>query len=449
MITTLGATMADIVYLSYGNRRIHPCLQVFLIAPPASGKGAMGWARSLAKPIHDERLRKYEQDCAIYRNEKQKWDALGKDRANQPEPERPKRKLFFISGDNTGTGIQENLIDQDGIGMISESEASILSAAISSDYGNWSHTLRKAFDHDGLSYNRRTNYEHRECNRLLLSVLISGTPGQVRPLIPSAENGLFSRELFYFMPPITQWVSQFRVDSREYSALFERWGERWKRVLDALRKQVSQMELVLNEAQQQAFDTRLAQLFQHGGALFGYAMRSAVARMAINLLRIMSVVATVRALDSLLTTEDEASLSASLEDVTGTLLSLPGISLPSDIHAENKQDGVVTSFEIHPTEDDFEAVMALAEPFYRHAAHALAQLPEEKREAREPSKQQRFVSALPMRFTRKEALMAAATLDWGEKTCDTYLRRLLDKGVLQRSEQGEYHFTDTYIVQHL
>ena len=64
------------------------------------------------------------------------------------------------------------------------------------EYGNWSDTLRKAFDHDRLSYNRRTDREYQEVSRSYLSVLLSGTPAQVKPLIPTAENGLFSRQNF-------------------------------------------------------------------------------------------------------------------------------------------------------------------------------------------------------------------------------------------------------------
>jgi hypothetical protein len=444
MLATLGATAAPLVSFHYGNRRLHPCLQVFIIAPPASGKGAMGWARRLAQPIHDDLLKRYEQQCAVYRSEKQKWDALGKERTNQPEPERPKRKLFFVAGDNTGTGILENLIDQDGLGMITESEASVLSAAIASDYGNWSHTLRKAFDHDGLSYNRRTNYEHRECHRTLLTVLISGTPGQVRPLIPSAENGLFSRELFYHMPPITQWVSQFDADDRDYNTLFEQWGERWKRVLGALQKEVSQLQLTLTADQKQRFDSQLAQLFRHGGATYGNAMRSAVARMAINLLRIMSITALLRSLDGLLTLTDETQLTARLERLIPTLLSLPGLRAPMGVNADNLRDGVWSVLEMSVSDSDFEAVMAMAEPLYRHSLHVLSLMPEERVEHREGSKTQRFVGALGMTFTRQTALQTAASLGWSEKSCDTVLRRLMDRGVIERTDPGEYRFSGDY-----
>ena len=66
----------------------------------------------------------------------------------------PLNKMFLISGNNTGTGILQNLMDSDGTGLICESEADTISTAIGSEYGHWSDTLRKAFDHDRLSYNR-------------------------------------------------------------------------------------------------------------------------------------------------------------------------------------------------------------------------------------------------------------------------------------------------------
>ena len=87
-----------------------------------------------------------------------------------------------------------------------------ISSAIGSDYGHWSDTLRKAFDHDRVAYNRRTDREYREVKKTYLSVLISGTPSQVKSLIPTAENGLFSRQIFYYMPSIRQWQKPVRPE---------------------------------------------------------------------------------------------------------------------------------------------------------------------------------------------------------------------------------------------
>ncbi len=75
--------------------------------------------------------------------------------------------MFLISGNNTGTGILQNIMDSDGTGLICEAEADTLSTAIGSDHGHWSDTLRKAFDHDRLSYNRRTDQEYREVKKAI------------------------------------------------------------------------------------------------------------------------------------------------------------------------------------------------------------------------------------------------------------------------------------------
>ncbi len=115
---------------------------------------------------------------------------MGKERCKVEAPQMPKNKMFLISGNNTGTGILQNIMDANGTGLICETEADTISAAIGSEYGHWSDTLRKAFDHDRLSYNRRTDQEYREVKKSYLSLLLSGTPAQVKPLIPSTENGL-------------------------------------------------------------------------------------------------------------------------------------------------------------------------------------------------------------------------------------------------------------------
>lgn len=44
--------------------------------------------------------------------------SLGKERAKTPEPEEPRPKMFLIAGDNSGTGVLENLIEADGVGLI-------------------------------------------------------------------------------------------------------------------------------------------------------------------------------------------------------------------------------------------------------------------------------------------------------------------------------------------
>lgn len=246
-----------------------------VIAPPASGKGALTWVRRLAEPLHDALMESYSEKMKAYRLDKAQWDMLGKEKASKPEPEQPCMKMFLIAGDNSGAGMLENLMDANGAGLICETEADTVSTAIGTDYGHWSDTLRKSFDHERLAYNRRTNHEYRECKISYLSVLLSGTPAQVKPLIPSAENGLFSRQLFYCMPPIREWVDQFCESGIDYDRMFTLWGERWKCLLDALTAVVSGINLKLTEEQKEEFNVHFSRIFGRAGAAHGDPMKSA------------------------------------------------------------------------------------------------------------------------------------------------------------------------------
>ena len=153
-VTVLGASMGRNVRCAYGGKMTSPCLQTFVVAPSTSGKGILSLVRLLVEPFHDEIRKQTAESMACYRREKSKYEALGKERAKTEAPMMPPDKMFLIPGNNTGTGILQNLIDSDGTGLICESEADTISTAIGSEYGHWSDTMRKAFDHDRISYNR-------------------------------------------------------------------------------------------------------------------------------------------------------------------------------------------------------------------------------------------------------------------------------------------------------
>ncbi len=188
-ITVLGATLNKSIRISYGRKFYYPCLQTFIVAPPASGKGALAWTRRLAEPIHEAMMANYRQRHKAYREEKSRWDSLGKKKSDTPEPEMPPLKMFLIAGNNSGTGVLENLIEADGIGLICETEADTVSTAIGTEHGHWSDTLRKCHDHERLAFNRRTNREYRECPASYLSVLLSGTRRRYGHSFPRPRTG--------------------------------------------------------------------------------------------------------------------------------------------------------------------------------------------------------------------------------------------------------------------
>ena len=424
-LTALGATMERYVRCSYSGKYQSPCLQTFFVAPPASGKSGLSLIRLLVEPIHDKIRQQVDEEMKAYRKEKKNYELLGKERVNTEAPQMPPNKMFLISGNNSGTGILQNIMEANGTGLICETEADTIASAISSEYGHWSDTLRKAFDHDRLSYNRRTDQEYREVKRIFLAVLLSGTPAQVRALIPSAENGLFSRQLFYYMPGIWQWVSQFTTGDIDIEEIFTTIGLDWKKKLDLLKAH-GLHTLRLTDEQKQEFDTLFSALFTRSGIANGNEMYSFVARLGVNTCRIMAEVAVLRALESAQPYQLKAS---------STPLLTPDKEIPDD----NIKDGIITRWDVKITPSDFKAVLQLAEPLYCHAMHILSFLPPTEISRRANVERDFFFMKLGTTFTRKQVREQAAVMGIKENTALIWLKRLVDYGDLVHVDgKGNY-----------
>ena len=147
-------------------------------------------------------------------------------------------------------------------------------------------------------------------------------------------------------------------------------------------------------------------------------MRSSVARIAINICRIASVVAFLRSVESLLTPQ-------AILDSQFSILNCPGLSSAPEIPEENVRDGIVPSLELRINDDDFQAVLSLVEPLYRHSAGILSLLPSDE---------------VPLSFNRQQALEEAERNNIPTATLDTCLKRMQERGTLEKNGRGEYSF---------
>lgn len=423
-LTALGATMERYVRCSYSGKYQSPCLQTFFVAPPASGKSGLSLIRLLVEPIHDKIRQQVDEEMKAYRKEKKNYELLGKERVNTEAPQMPPNKMFLISGNNSGTGILQNIMDANGTGLICETEADTIASAISSEYGHWSDTLRKAFDHDRLSYNRRTDQEYREVKRIFLAVLLSGTPAQVRALIPSAENGLFSRQLFYYMHGIYTWADQFACGEIDLDEIFRSIGRDWQLKLDIL-KEHGIHTLRLTDEQKKEFNALFSDLFFRSDIANGNEMRSFIARLAVNICRIMSTIAMLRVLEI----PQPYQLKSS-----GRYAPVPDKEIPTD----NVKDGIITRWDITITPEDFKAVLGLVKPLYRHATHILSFLPSSEIPHRANADRDAFFDALGDEFTRTQLTEQATAMGIKPNTALSWLRRLVKKGLFVMKEKGTY-----------
>ena len=419
-LTAIGASMERYVRCPYAGKLQSPCLQSFIVAPSASGKGILSLIRLLVEPIHDEIRQQVAAEVKAYKKEKAAYDVMGKERSKVEAPQMPKNRMFLISGNNTGTGILQNIMDANGTGLICETEADTISAAIGSEYGHWSDTLRKAFDHDRLSYNRRTDQEYREVKKSYLSVLLSGTPAQVKPLIPSTENGLFSRQLFYYMHGIWAWINQFESGEADLEAIFTDIGLEWKKQLD-LMKTHGVHTLRLTDEQKQEFNTLFSDLFFRSGLANDNEMSSSIARLAVNTCRIMAEVAMIRALEC---DQPYQFKNSSIHLLTPD----------KEIATDNIKDGIITRWDVTITAEDFKAVLELVTPLHRHATHILSFLPSTEVKHRANADRDALFEAMGNQFTRAQLSEQATIMKIKPNTAFGWLNRLIKKGLFTNAD---------------
>ncbi|MBL7735947.1 MAG: DUF3987 domain-containing protein [Chitinophagaceae bacterium] len=160
-------------------------LLLFIVAPPASGKGALKFAKRMAADVKNT----FEDNNR----------ELGSKNAAK----------LIIPANISSAGLIQILEKNNGAGIIIESEIDTLANANKQDWGNYSDILRNAFENESVSLYRKTDKEHAEIDNLKVSLAISGTPSQFKTLINSTENGLFSRGYYYIFDNVASKLNCF------------------------------------------------------------------------------------------------------------------------------------------------------------------------------------------------------------------------------------------------
>lgn len=172
--------------------------------------------------------------------------------------------------------------------LMFETEGDTVVNTFKSDYGNYSDNFRKAFAHEEFGYLRRGNdNEEKEVQNPRLSVVLSGTPEQVKSLIPNAENGLLSRFIFYCMSATDEWLDGFSgYDSdKPLEQVFDQLGAEVERFYQALR-QINQVWVTLSIVQQQRFNDYFSEEKQRMKELNGDLYNASTHRLSWACLRI-------------------------------------------------------------------------------------------------------------------------------------------------------------------
>lgn len=389
----------------YGGRTVYPQLFSFILAPAASGKGALQSAKELADKYHTETLKNSVDQKKEYDNKMAEYKRAQRYKKKQEEteqdiPEEPPFKVVFIPANASNSSLIQHLQKNEGRGIICETEADTMGQAFKNDWGSYSDLLRKAFHHEKISISRKTNNEYYEINNTQLAVALSGTPKQVFNIISSAEDGLFSRFLFYVFKTNSIWIDPSPYGN--HINLTDHFAKLSNTVYElVLFLNVGKTEVSLTKEQWEKFNLTFNKYLQYISTFVSDDAQGVVKRLGLILYRFCMIFTTLRKFE---------------------------------------EQRLETGFEC--LDIDFESALTLVEVYLQHSIIMFNNLP--KQEEQGPFKsgenKKQFFDALPTRFTRKEAIELAKNFNIAERTVGTLLKNCLGTH-LQQPEYGVYEKT--------
>lgn len=399
LLGSLGVFSACLPKVSgiYAGKRVYANLFLYIVAMASGGKGRLVHCRQLVNLIHKElreqaKLHKqhYELELAEYNAKKGKEEGIEK-------PGKPPEKVLFIPANNSSTGAYQLLGDSDGRGLIFETEGDTLALAFKSDYGNYSDGFRKAFHHETISYYRRTDREFVDIENPCLSTVLSGTPKQVPALIPDAENGLFSRFIFYTMNTRPEWKDVFaNPTDNGLDDHFEALGVEFYALYKFINGSAP-VQFSLTPDQMKRFNP----FFENIQAKYLNLQRpeyvSTIRRLGLIAFRFCMIFSALRILE------------------TGD-----------------------TSQKLICEEQDFQTSLAMIRVLVQHASKVFSELPHEESPQSALTRKEKFLHGLPYNFNRQKYLDIATALNIPAKTAEGYITGFVKNKLVHRESQDNY-----------
>ena len=393
-------------------RIVYPNLYLFVVADAGMGKGALTLCRELVAPINrnlHELSQRMEQEY------KEAMNAYIKSKKSDGAamPTEPPMRMLIIPANSSASSLLKILGDNDGVGLLFESEGDTLSQTLKSDYGNYSDVLRKAFHHELVSLSRRKDREYCEVSNPRVSVALAGTPEQVRRLIPDAENGLMSRFCFYIIRFKRGIRNVFATSdiSQSKNTMFRILGNRFCHLHEEFVNHGS-YAFSLPSALQEQFIEYLSRVNEECCDEVDNRMQGIVRRMGLIAYRIMMVLSAVRHLENVYNVQADSN-------------------------------GII---QLVCQESDYFVAMNICDTLLYHAVFIYRNLSGNQNKQTSSALQETGVATrrntlyniLPETFTKKDYDAAVLALGENGSTAAKWIEAFIRSGKLRRIEQGKY-----------
>ena len=395
-ITVISSCLPNI-YGLYGGVTVYPNLFLFVTAQASAGKGRLSLCRRLVEPIHRQLREINKLEYEEYQRKQSEYVA-NKKNPDAEQPQEPPLRVLFVPANSSATAVFQILNDNKGVGLMFETEGDTLAQTFKSEHGNYSDGFRKAFHHEKISYLRRKDREYVTLEEPKLSAVLSGTPRQIQSLIPDAENGLFSRFMFYFMNLRLEWIDVFATaeNSQSYDSIFDRLGNHYFNFYRILQH-AETIRFTLTKQQQTDFNAYFEQTQLQYYGICGKDYVGTVRRLGLITFRIALVLSALRIM----------------------------------------QDGSFAS-PLVCNDTDFHTAMEIVKVLVQHAAKIFQMLPSAENTSATDNPKMALYNALPAQFDRAKYIETAKRLQMPESTADKQIARFLNSGLLTRQAHGSY-----------
>ena len=254
-LVACGSVMPNL-YVKYGisAKRYYPNLQLFIVGSAACGKGIANLALELVKPIHE-------------------------------------KMPLIIPGDATYPAFYQTLARQKGRGYIHESEGSVITDIWRSSTANYNTALRKAAEHETIS--RARCKEASVIENPQLSMVLTGTFSQYRALVPSIENGYFSRLITLIVDEHQAFNSRYVQPSDTSDTTIKAAAEQLYHLYESLLF-THPREFKLTAEQKSRLGNHLENAYPTLIRMLGEEFHSVVLRMAVHIERIAMILSALR-----------------------------------------------------------------------------------------------------------------------------------------------------------
>ncbi|MCQ2201580.1 MAG: DUF3987 domain-containing protein [Bacteroidales bacterium] len=404
--------VSHISYFIYDGHKYFPTPFFIVQGSPASGKGCLSETKALLDYLEERKYKEYQRALEEYKRQKQAYADMGKNRSETLAPEMPKYNMVFVSPNATDSANIQAINDCEGHCVIFASEISDLVASNEREQGGlqYGSTFRQLFDNADISLVRRTNNEHILIKEPKVLAMASGTPVPAKRLIVSAENGQFSRCLYYFMPDERKFENRFSR-KEDVAALIKELGKEWTLMVEKRMEGVSEIKFLLTP--QQENDMYLTFSILNDRSLnISNDMTPFVRRLIINIQRLMHCYAFIRAM------EDWNSEKCLLKPHPST-------------NSDNLKDGIISRYQLWISDADFYFLLSMSSAMFEHASHAYSLLDEKSVNSKRMRERELLLSKMPAEFSCELYYATGRSMGFGEERMRKWLSRDKAKGIIE------------------